>query len=81
MRSNDETPESAGETAVFRRDGDAWTIAYRGTQVRLRNTKGLGYLAHLLRHPGRVFHVVELTAGGGDEGLRTVARDRSPGAV
>ena len=79
MPSNDEAPEPSGETAVFRREGDEWTIVYGGTQLRLRHAKGLGYLAHLLRHPGRVFHVAELTAGGGDEGPQTAARDRPRG--
>jgi hypothetical protein len=46
--------------AVFRREGDYWTIAYRGELARLRDAKGLGYLACLLRHPGRELHVLEL---------------------
>jgi eukaryotic-like serine/threonine-protein kinase len=46
--------------AVFRREGDYWTLAYRGELARLRNAKGLGYLACLLRHPGRELHVLEL---------------------
>ena len=46
--------------AVFRREGDYWTIAYRGELARLRDAKGLGYLACLLRHPGREVHVLEL---------------------
>ena len=37
---------------VFRKDGKYWTIAYSGTILRLRDTKGLRYLARLLRHPG-----------------------------
>jgi tetratricopeptide (TPR) repeat protein len=46
--------------AVFRREGDYWTLAYRGELARLRDAKGLGYLACLLRHPGRELHVLEL---------------------
>jgi hypothetical protein len=45
---------------VFRREGDYWTISYAGVTVRLRDVKGLGHLAHLLRHPGHVVHVTEL---------------------
>jgi soluble lytic murein transglycosylase-like protein len=37
-------------------------IAYAGTVVRLRDAKGLHYLAHLLRHPGRDWHVFDLAA-------------------
>src|SRR5215470_4927669 len=36
---------------VFQREGEYWTIVYRGTAVHLRDTKGLHYIAHLLAHP------------------------------
>jgi hypothetical protein len=38
--------------AVFRREGDYWTLAYQGELARLRDVKGLGYLACLLGRPG-----------------------------
>ena len=38
---------------VFRREGEYWTIAYEGLVFRVRDTKGLRYLALLLRDPGR----------------------------
>ena len=47
---------------LLRREGDYWTIAYDGTWLRLKDAKGLHYLEHLLRHPGRVFLVTELLA-------------------
>lgn len=47
---------------VFRRDGEVWTISFAGTTVQLRDAKGLHYLASLLRHPGRRFSALELTA-------------------
>jgi hypothetical protein len=37
---------------VFRQEGDYWSIVYEGREVRLRDAKGLRYLAILLRHPG-----------------------------
>jgi eukaryotic-like serine/threonine-protein kinase len=46
--------------AVFRREGDYWTVAYGGETARLREVKGLRYLACLLRRPGREVHVLEL---------------------
>ena len=46
--------------AVFRREGDYWTVAYGGQTARLRDVKGLRYLACLLRRPGREVHVLEL---------------------
>jgi hypothetical protein len=49
----------AGASAnVFRRDGDFWTICYAGRVVRLKDVIGARYLAHLLRHPMREFHVL-----------------------
>ena len=48
---------------LFRREGDYWTVAFGGTVVRMRDAKGLGYLARLLRHPHREFHVLDLLAG------------------
>lgn len=57
---------SAGQAAsrnVFRRDGEFWTIRYAGTRVRLKDAKGLGYLAMLLAAPGRELHVLQLAGG------------------
>jgi tetratricopeptide (TPR) repeat protein len=53
---------SAGER-VFRREGDYWSVTFQGQTVRLRNLKGLRYLARLLANPGRDFHVVDLVTG------------------
>ena len=45
---------------MFRREGEYWTIAFDGTVIRLRDTKGLRYLAVLLRRPGEPMHVTAL---------------------
>jgi tetratricopeptide (TPR) repeat protein len=47
---------------LFRREGDYWTIAYDGKLVRLRDSKGLHYLARLLANPGRELHAVDIEA-------------------
>ena len=39
--------------AAFRREGEFWTIAWNGTTFRVRDVKGLGYIAVLLGSPGR----------------------------
>jgi hypothetical protein len=44
------------------RDGQDWVAAFGGTTVRLRDAKGLAYLARLLAAPGREFHVGDLAA-------------------
>jgi tetratricopeptide (TPR) repeat protein len=59
--------KAAADTAqwpVFRREGEYWSIAFAGQEFRLKDVKGLHYLAHLLRHPGREFHVLDLVAAG-----------------
>jgi hypothetical protein len=48
--------------AVFRHEGEYWSISWEGTVCRLRDAKGLHYIAQLLRHPGREFHARELVA-------------------
>jgi eukaryotic-like serine/threonine-protein kinase len=55
----------AGPEARFVREGEFWTISYEGTTMRLRDLKGLQYLALLLASPGRELHVLELVATGG----------------
>ena len=47
---------------VFRREGDYWLLAFEGQSVRLRDMRGVQYLARLLGSPGREFHVVDLVA-------------------
>jgi tetratricopeptide (TPR) repeat protein len=49
---------------VLRKEGDYWTVSYEGRAFRLKDTKGLQYLAELLRNPGREFHVLDLVAAG-----------------
>ena len=56
---------------VFRRDGEYWTVGYRGLVVTLRDSKGLHDLAHLLTEPRREIHVLDLIAEG--TGARSVS--------
>ena len=61
-------PQGEQPATVFRREGDYWTIVFAGRVARLKDAKGLHYIAYLLRHPGREFHVSELIAAIGDAG-------------
>ena len=45
---------------TFRREGEFWTISYRDTTFRLKDAKGLRYIAYLLAHPGQRIHVYDL---------------------
>jgi tetratricopeptide (TPR) repeat protein len=46
--------------ATLARDGRWWTAAHGGTSVRLQDTKGLRYLAELVRRPGAEQHALDL---------------------
>ena len=48
---------------LFRQEGDYWTVGYGGRVFRLKDCLGLSFIAHLLRHPGTEFHVLDLGAG------------------
>ncbi len=50
------------ELNVFRREGDYWSLEFEGRTVRVRDLKGMHYLARLLAHPGREFHALDLVA-------------------
>ena len=61
------TSRQAAETAqvegsVLRREGDYWTVTHEGRSFRLRDTKGLRYLAQLLYYPGQGFRALDLAA-------------------
>jgi hypothetical protein len=51
------------QKGVFRKEGLYWTIGYGVNAVRLKDSRGLGYIAHLLRHPDAEFHVLDLYGG------------------
>jgi len=62
-----ETPEhglslATHEESLFIQPNDYWTIRYQGHVGLIKSTRGLHYLAILLRDPGREFHVRELLA-------------------
>jgi tetratricopeptide (TPR) repeat protein len=61
--------------ALFRKDGQFWTITYGGTTSRLKDSRGLFYLHYLLQHPGREFLANDLVAAavGGPPQARPVA--------
>src|SRR6516162_5844642 len=40
-----------------------WMITYEGQTLRLRDFKGLSYIALLLEHPGEEFHATSLVTG------------------
>jgi hypothetical protein len=62
------------DRAIFRKEGEYWTVGCGGNAFRLKHTKGLGYLARLLRHPAAEFHVLDLAgeiAGQRDDDIQS----------
>ena len=57
-----QTEGSAAGTSLFRREGDYWSVVFEGRTVRVRDLKGIRYLARLLAAPDRDFHVLDLVA-------------------
>ena len=45
---------------AFQREGEYWTISFQSNTFRLKDAKGLHYLAYLLAHPGQRIHVYDL---------------------
>jgi tetratricopeptide (TPR) repeat protein len=66
---------------VIRREGEYWTVVYEGSLVRLRDSKGLRYLAALLANPGREFHVLDLEAEEHREAAASSGRGQPPGST
>jgi hypothetical protein len=48
------------EENAFLREGDDWTISFAARTIRMRDSKGLRYIARLMSRPGREVHVGEL---------------------
>ena len=67
LRGQDRRARQANLLAL-RREGDVWTITHGAEVTRLKDMKGVAYLAELLAHPGQEFHALDL-GGAGD--LRT----------
>jgi len=51
-----------GAVEEFRLVGEYWTICFEGRTCNVRDGKGLGYIAELLRAPGRQLHTLDLVA-------------------
>jgi 7-cyano-7-deazaguanine synthase in queuosine biosynthesis len=45
---------------VFRKELHYWTVVFEGKTLRLKHSKGVLYIAFLLKHPGEEFHVLQL---------------------
>jgi pimeloyl-ACP methyl ester carboxylesterase len=57
----------AATSAELVREGEYWTIAFSGRELRVRDSKGVGYLAELLARPDQEIEVLALTSGSSAE--------------
>ncbi|NUM33517.1 MAG: hypothetical protein HUU50_03170 [Candidatus Brocadiae bacterium] len=48
------------EDYVFKKSGDYWTLAYKGEKKEVKDSKGMGYIAYLIRNRNKKIHVIEL---------------------
>ncbi len=60
--------EPRTEENVVRCEGDYWFVAFDGHTVRVRDLKGIRYLARLLASPGRELHALDLVAAESQSG-------------
>ncbi len=78
-----DTRSGSPAESSFHKDGDFWTVTHQGKTFRLRNLKGLEYIAYLLAHPGVRIHACDLVAmvEGGEAGgpAASPARARAEG--
>jgi tetratricopeptide (TPR) repeat protein len=58
----DRTDEQPASDVSLLREGDYWSFVFEGRTLRMRDLKGMRYLAQLLAHPGREFHALDLVA-------------------
>jgi tetratricopeptide (TPR) repeat protein len=45
---------------VLRCEGDTWALTFEGQTIRMRDRKGMQYVARMLEEPQREFHVLDL---------------------
>jgi tetratricopeptide (TPR) repeat protein len=65
---------------LFRREGEYWTVRYEGSVARLKDAKGLRYLARLLADPGREYHAADLAAAGSPAARPAPSEERARAA-
>ncbi|MBI3798927.1 MAG: hypothetical protein HY268_18425 [Deltaproteobacteria bacterium] len=48
---------------LFRNEGEYWTLTFQGTLCRVKDSRGMPYLAQLLKNPTTEFHALALVRG------------------
>ncbi|MGH2793276.1 MAG: ATP-binding protein [Actinomycetota bacterium] len=56
-----QVPIAMGDsTDLFVREGEYWSVVHDGKPIKLRDSKGMVYIARLLANPGREVHALDL---------------------
>jgi hypothetical protein len=66
------------EEAVFRKDGEVWTLSFEGKTVHVPDALGFGYIGELLRTPQMAIEAAQLAAKPriiSDNGPQFIAKD------
>lgn len=59
-KSSPSTPPAESSIPIFLAEGEEWSVTWQRKTFRVKHVRGLSVIAHLIRHPGRRFHVTEL---------------------
>ncbi|MGC2493764.1 ATP-binding protein [Candidatus Binatus sp.] len=71
-------PVTVGQTGIFARSGEYWTLGYGNSSFSLKDVKGLGYIQRLLQHPGEEFHSLDLLSSpGGSSAAELESADKT----
>jgi len=71
-------PPATHDAGLFKLEGDFWTVTFEGITLHVRDSKGMHYLAHLVRHPNTPVDVRELIATVGARGVTRRKQARTP---
>lgn len=67
------SPRSSSERLVLDREGDVWLVRFEGDELRVKDSKGIGFLAALVGDPTREIHVLDLATPAADRPQDAVA--------
>ena len=70
-------PPAEATQGAFRKEGEFWTIACRDKTFRIKDVRGLAYIAYLLGHPREEIHVLSLASKVGGELPETTEGERA----
>jgi tetratricopeptide (TPR) repeat protein len=60
--SSSGSPSLSPGSHLFRKEGEYWTISFKGSILRLRDTMGMHYVSRLVANPGMEFSARDLAA-------------------